>query len=275
MTSHIGQVNALVQINQNQVATAGNDMTIKIWDITTKSLINTYCAHLDIIKSLVILPDGKLASGAMDKAIRVWDMQTKTVTTVNIAGYVSAMIVNPTGILIVLMNNTLAFYDSTTLNLLQTVSIDKSFNCIEILLPSGNISLGGASLDIYSSSSGLVKTQSTDFTISKLKQLPDNLTLVCGLTNGDLILFNCNTNSFGSKFIVHTGAVNMLSMTPDFLYLVSGGADGSVVLWYWRFSTMMLVQVKTFSGLGQVYSGSIIAFNYIGNYIGLFFDYSK
>jgi WD40 repeat protein len=228
-------------------------------------LINTYSGHLGTIQSLVVLPGGQLASGAMGKTIRVWDMQTQTVSTVNVAGYVIAMIVNPTGILIVLMNNTLAFYDSTTLNQLQTVSIGKSFNCIDILLPSGNIALGGASLNIYNTSGGLVNTKSISFTISKFKQLPDNSTVVCGLTNGVLILFNSTSNFFESIYTAHTGAVNMISMTPDFLYLASGDEDGLLVLWLWRYLTMMLVQVKRFSGVGQVYSGSMITVNYQGS----------
>jgi WD40 repeat protein len=265
MTSHSGQVNALVQINQNQVATAGNDGEVRIWDIATKTLILTYSAHVGTIQSLVALPGGQLASGATDKTIRVWDMQTQTASTVNVADCVNAMLVDPTGTLLVLMNNMLAFYDSSTLNQLNSVSIGKYFDCIEILLPSRKIALGGASLDLYSTSGGLVSTHKSHSAITKLKQLPDNLTLVCGLKNGDLILFNSISNSFGPTFAAQLRPVTMLSMTPDLLYIVSCGEGAIIKLWLWR--ATVLINVKEFTikpEVGDVLSGLIIATKFTG-----------
>lgn len=57
------------------LATGSSDKLIKLWDIETGSLINTFQGHENSVLSLDFSPDGKsLASGSSDWTIRVWDL---------------------------------------------------------------------------------------------------------------------------------------------------------------------------------------------------------
>jgi WD40 repeat protein len=270
MTNHTNQVNAVIQINQYQVATASKDLTLRVWDIQTNSLVNTYNAHTNQVNSLVVLPSGYLASGSIDSTVRIWDMQNSVlVSTLNVSSSVYAMILNPiitpNGALVVISANLLTFYDAVTLSLVNPVVMTSrnNYTCMEVLLPSGNVAVGRNFLDIYNTSGSLIFTYNTTSAtnvINIMRLLLDNVTLVCGMSNGSLTLFNSNTNAFGYSNSAHTAWVEMLAFTPDLAYLVSGATDKQVIMWTMR--TMNLTKVKTFTSLSaSIYSGVIIATN--------------
>src|SRR6266550_3617217 len=61
------------------VASAGDDNTIRLWDVATRKEIRSFTGHQDgfSFASLAFAPDGKtLASGSKDKTIRLWDVAT-------------------------------------------------------------------------------------------------------------------------------------------------------------------------------------------------------
>ena len=62
-----------------QVATAGRDMTVKLWDAATGQIRKTLRGHLGGIEAVAFSPDGqRLLSSGFDKTVRVWDVQTGT-----------------------------------------------------------------------------------------------------------------------------------------------------------------------------------------------------
>uniref|UniRef100_UPI0030D7EAD5 hypothetical protein n=1 Tax=Nostoc sp. 106C TaxID=1932667 RepID=UPI0030D7EAD5 len=69
-------VNSVVFSNDGQkLASASDDKTIKIWDITTGKAITTLSGHSSAVKSVAFSNDGqKLASGSADKTIKIWDL---------------------------------------------------------------------------------------------------------------------------------------------------------------------------------------------------------
>ncbi|MDY6783241.1 MAG: NB-ARC domain-containing protein [Cyanobacteriota bacterium] len=59
------------------LASASDDLTIKLWDIETGRCIRTLIGHKDWLRSLQFSPDGRiLASGSVDRTIRLWDVAT-------------------------------------------------------------------------------------------------------------------------------------------------------------------------------------------------------
>jgi WD40 repeat protein len=274
MTGHASVVQGLIQINQNQVASASMDFTIKIWNITTNSLINTYNGHTNVVTSLVVLSNGKLASGGADSKICLWNTQQNTLaSSFNATGPVFAMMINPTvspnGTLIVAIRNYLNFYNAYNLTLLKSAITGRAeCSALEILLPSGNILLAGAFMNVYNSSGSLIFSQNSSFTtviIVRAKLLPDNVTVALGLSNGTLLLFNSNLNTFGAAYSAHTGCIYFLGLTPDRLYLVSGALDKNVILW--TSSTMSLTQVNMFSVADIILSAAFIPTTFTGNTI--------
>jgi WD40 repeat protein len=199
---------------------------------------------------------------------------------ISISGIGSAMMFNPAfgpnGALMVAdqyaSGSTLyahiGFYDPSTMTLLKTVTrFLSAYSCMEILQPSGNVAAAYQYLDIYNTTYNLIFSyaNTSNSTISSLRQLPDNVTLICGMSNGSLLLFYSTALSFGTIYTAHSLPVQVLLLTPDLVYLVSGATDNNMIIWQW--SRMSLTQVKVFGVSGQITSGLFINSNYLGKNI--------
>ncbi|MBW4687311.1 MAG: NACHT domain-containing protein [Komarekiella atlantica HA4396-MV6] len=59
------------------LASAGDDNTVKIWDVTTGQCLQSLQGHTKRIWSVVFSPDGQfLASGGEDETVRIWNADT-------------------------------------------------------------------------------------------------------------------------------------------------------------------------------------------------------
>src|SRR5262249_6189893 len=59
----------------DRLASAGGDGTVKIWNSTTGTMIQTFPAHTDSVVSVAFHPDGKhMASRGADGKVKVWDL---------------------------------------------------------------------------------------------------------------------------------------------------------------------------------------------------------
>lgn len=61
------------------LAVAGNDGTIKVWDLQERLSLVTFDAHEDTIVDVVLSPDGnRLATTGVDGVIKIWDWEAKS-----------------------------------------------------------------------------------------------------------------------------------------------------------------------------------------------------
>jgi WD40 repeat protein len=74
-TGHAGMVNALTFSSNGQwLVSAGQDRTIKVWDVARMRVVRTLTGHSDEVMALAFSPDGKLlASCSKDGTIRLWN----------------------------------------------------------------------------------------------------------------------------------------------------------------------------------------------------------
>jgi WD40 repeat protein len=257
-TSHTGSVNCLIRINENQVATASDDATIKVWDLNTSALVKTFYGHTASVQSLVIVPGGYLASSSTDMFLMVWDMVSETLKTYSLGVASNCLKTHPyAGTLLVNTASSIRIFNATSLTQVGALP-GGSFNWLEVIAPSGNVlAVGSASLKIYNYPSGTVNFTTTAFSgvLNRLRQLPDNVTVVVGAADGNITLFNTYNNTVGPSYSAHTLSIRMLEMTPDNLYLLTGSQDGSLAMWAWQ--TMALIQMQPFNANGPlVYLGS-------------------
>jgi WD40 repeat protein len=270
---HSSSVFGVIQINANQMATASTDNTITVWNINSSTLVNTYNAHTKGVTCLAVLPGGLLASGSYDSTIRVWNMQTQTVATVNVAGTVYMMMWNPIkGCLVFSMSYSIGMLNTTSMTVTSFFT-GKSSYTMDIIVPSGDVILGGYSVDVFSVPSGsnlisLPLSEPSD----AVRLLPDYVTVVVGTSNGTMFLMNAITGATGASVKYHGSDLNMLVVTPDLFYVISGATDALIMLWRW--STMSLFHVSTFNAADMIWAGSIVLNSYQGNYAIFFICYS-
>jgi WD40 repeat protein len=59
----------------SKIASASADFTVKLWDIQTGELLQTFTGHFGEVRAVVFSPDGKLlATGGDDLEIKIWKM---------------------------------------------------------------------------------------------------------------------------------------------------------------------------------------------------------
>ena len=74
---HKGRVNCLIKLSNGQIASGGQDNTIKIWDIGKKELLYSLEGHTSIIWEIRELEKNKLISASDDNKSKIWDLNTK------------------------------------------------------------------------------------------------------------------------------------------------------------------------------------------------------
>jgi WD40 repeat protein len=264
-TTHTSIVYTVVRINSNQLATASNDTTIKVWDITTNNIVNTLYGHMAAVTTLAVLPDGYLASGSTDMNVMIWNLAAQTVSYYNMSDAVNFIKLHPTATSSLLVNTATSISIYNTLSSMAktgtVATTANSVNWLEILAPSGNVlAVGSSTFCIYNFPSLTANFTSSVFSgqiLNMAKQLPDNLTVVLGQSNGSLVLFNSLTNTFGAGYSAHAGSFKMLELTPDNVFLITATNQGSVLI-MWTWTTMNLVQIARKTVTGQVQAAAFI-----------------
>ncbi|MEH1850655.1 MAG: ribosome assembly protein 4, partial [Nostoc sp.] len=78
LEGHSSYVNSVAYSpNGQQLASASNDKTIKIWDVSSGQLLKTLTGHSSYVNSVAYSPNGQqLASASNDKTIKIWDVSS-------------------------------------------------------------------------------------------------------------------------------------------------------------------------------------------------------
>ena len=73
--AHLGATENLCELNNGNIATCGNDLTIKLWQKYSNEPYASLFGHTSTILSVLQLKNGLLASASSDKTIRIWDIK--------------------------------------------------------------------------------------------------------------------------------------------------------------------------------------------------------
>lgn len=76
-TEHKGRINSLIKLSNNEIVTAGQDKTIKVWKIDNKNSLMTLSGHKSMIWSINEIKGNKLISGSSDNTALIWDLNKK------------------------------------------------------------------------------------------------------------------------------------------------------------------------------------------------------
>ena len=224
------------------ILTAGADKKIKAWDPKTGKELKSIAAHSREVTVLAISPDGKLvASGGADKKVKIWKLENGELVK-EITAHRSAV-------------TALAFSQDGTL--LVSGGADKKVKLWT--LPDGKqdatleayadkivgvsvISFGDTMIIIAGSADGVIAISGKDgnsiFQINtehkrRLTAMGSNVKEGCiysGGTDGILKFWSQGANGEfeGGK---HTGAINAIHTLTDDTKVLTGGADGKLLIW--------------------------------------------
>ena len=78
LTGHTYQVNDLVLLNSNLLASSSADSTVLIWDLTTSTHKFNLTGHFQAVTGLKLVSSDTLASGAGDYAVKLWNTTSGT-----------------------------------------------------------------------------------------------------------------------------------------------------------------------------------------------------
>jgi WD40 repeat protein len=239
---HSAPVNKVLRINDNNLATASNDTTVKLWDINTGILL---CSlnHSSAVKSMAVLPNGYLATGSCDKNVYLWNL-TSGVVFKNLTGHTGCVndvqynpLIGATGSLVsVSTDTTLIVWDLSSFTNIKRLLQAGPISCL-LILPLGQMVTGSAAIIAYDTSfTKLFSVNPPSAPIIKsMAMMLDGVTVACGMNDSTILIFNMSSKTFGQSLTGHTQQVNtldLLILAPDNQpFLISGSDDGLVNVW--------------------------------------------
>jgi WD40 repeat protein len=277
---HVGAIYAIAySLDGRTLASAGEDKTVKLWDVTTRREIRTLAGHDGAVTGVAISRDGRLlASCGADGRLMVWDIATGQ----KVWGYRQtppflATAFSPDGRYVAAWGRDLTLWDAKTGQEAKRIKGDANINMIASTFGTSSVHVPFAfspdSLKIFSLSEGRPKSFEiatgkklrtfNEYLFSSIAVSPDGGVLVLGQSDfevinrepfrgrnfGSIAAFDTAKGKLIKKWEAHPGRgtfgdVTSLAFSPDGKTLASTGADRTTKLW----DTSTWREVKTLEG---------------------------
>ncbi len=200
ITAHDGAVNAIaVSPDGKTLATGGADKKVKIWNLEKGELIKELGSHTEEVTVVSFSTDGKyLASGGADKKVKLWTI--------------------PDGKLDATLEGT---------NKVVGVGVLEANGMFLVL-----IGCSDGSIPIMGKDGNSIFTVPTDHK-GGLTAMGANGKEQCVYSGGADGTFKYFSQAGQGEFegAKHTGAVNVITTSADFEKVLTGGADGKLIVW--------------------------------------------
>lgn len=240
-------INSLVIVpDQNLLITAGDEPTIKIWQIgnleqkPTLTLKNTLAGHTDTISALAMSSDRQLLiSGSWDKTVRIWRISTGELlkTLVGHDILISAIAITPDGKTIISgsKDGVIKFWDVATGKNWQTLE-SQSLGVLSLAVSQDNKLLvsghANGQVNIWSIINGqLIRNLSAHRDgVWSIQLSADHQTVMTGSWDKTIKLWDVATGQL-TNTLLHDDYVNSLIITPDAIQIISGDWQGKIHIW--------------------------------------------
>jgi len=254
LRGHTDDVECLAVLNENTLISGSWDKTIKIWNITNGSVINTLKGHEGYIEYIVLLNQDLLASACgtgtkiNDPSIHIWNLKTGEIN-LSLVGYgplatfkSASSSINERYLVASSTDRTIQIWNYINGNLIRTLDGHKSgMRAIAILSESLIATASGNEIKIWNVENEFsIKTIKTaendDVSINSLVVLKNGLLVSSGYFSFKINVWNTTSGSLVHTLEEHSRVTSRTSgvIALDVLEngsLVSGASDYLIKIW--------------------------------------------
>ena len=249
LEGHSNLVNSVAYSpNGQQLASASEDSTIKIWNVSSGKLLKTLTGHSDGVNSVAYSPNGQqLASASNDKTIKIWNVSSgkllKTLTGHSSEVYSVAYSPNGQQLASASADNTIKIWDVSSGKLLKSLT-GHSIQVYSVAYSRDGQQLASVSGDktikIWDVSSSqplkslpaerYAKTGHSSL-VNSVAYSRDGQQLASASLDKTIKIWDVSSGQLLKTLTGHSSSVNSVAYSPNGQQLASAGDDKTIKIW--------------------------------------------
>ena len=236
--------------DDGQVITGSLDDTIRVWDLSSGTLLRTIKGHTNGVEALVVASTTggeKIVSGSRDRTIKIWDLVSGRLlrSLEGHSGFVKAVAVTPNGEQVISgsTDKTIKVWDLASGKLLRSLEGHTKDVLAVAITPNGEQIISGSedrTIKVWDLASGrlLLSLEGHAYWVNAIAVTPSGKQVISGSSNNVINIWDLGTGNLlrsldgrSDSFLSEHVWVRTLAVTPDGKQVVSGYDNDPIKVW--------------------------------------------